>query len=247
MTDHDTATNDLDCTQPDPREAIFVCCHLFNGTLLGFHWASDPDDPDTLAPTAWCDACEGILRTEGEWSDRAMEHADLHLVCYEHYDRLRRANWRQDYTAFAELLAAATAYLQERQDDIQKRFRIGDYERYEWNQGTGELVFSNAGKARVVAEFQFVGSVSTESKTWMWSWANRTNIEPIKHDVRRVRAYGEQHSFRQLASALWPADEADGWQMTAITAYLLRAQGAYRSPDDSGASFLVMTDIRWVA
>ena len=131
--------------------------------------------------------------------------------CVQHYDLLRQKNWRQDHSAFAEPLANATAYLHARQDEIQKRFRIGDYGRYHWDQGTGELVFSNAGKARVAAEFQFVGSLSTQTKTWMWSWANRSNIEPIKHDVRRVRAYGEQHSFRQLASALWSAEKADGW------------------------------------
>ena len=223
-----------------------MCQHLIEGKLLGFNRALDPDDPDELSPEAWCDACEQILGTEGEWNDRAMESADFRLVCHEHYDRVRRWNWRQDLRAFSELLDSAVAYLQARQDEIQKRFRLGDYRRYDWDQGTAELVFSNAGKARVVAEFQFVGSVSTQNKTWMWSWANRSILESVKDDIRHVRAYGEEHSFRQLASALWSAEEEDGWQMTAVAAYLLRARGAYKSPDGSGASFLVMTDIQWV-
>ena len=68
----------------------------------------------------------------------------------------------------------------------------------------------------------------------------------VKDKVRRVRAFGEGNAYRQLVSAVWSAGEADGWQMAAITALLLRAGGAYECPGESGSSFVVMTDIRWL-
>jgi hypothetical protein len=61
----------------------------------------------------------------------------------------------------------------------------------------------------------------------------------------KVREYEEAHSLLKLASAYWSADEEDGWQMTAVSAYLLKAKGAYRSPDERGFTFMVMTDVRW--
>jgi len=33
--------------------------------------------------------------------------------------------------------------------------------------------------------------------------------------------------------------------MTSIAAFLLKARGAYRSPGDTGFTFMVITDIRW--
>ena len=54
-------------------------------------------------------------------------------------------------------------------------------------------------------------------------------------------------NLRELTEAQWPAEQDDGWRMTAITAKLLGAKGAYRSPDlkSGGALFMVFTDIRW--
>jgi len=34
-------------------------------------------------------------------------------------------------------------------------------------------------------------------------------------------------------------------EMTAITAYLIGAAGAYRLPDDRGFSFLAITEVHW--
>jgi hypothetical protein len=35
------------------------------------------------------------------------------------------------------------------------------------------------------------------------------------------------------------------WQMTAVSAFLLKAKGAYRSPDERGFTFMILTDVRW--
>jgi hypothetical protein len=97
----------------------------------------------------------------------------------------------------------------------------------------------------VVAEVQFVGSISTHTNTWLWSWANESFLEKVRAKVREVRSYGEQRSLLKLACAYWSAQEEDGWQMAAVSAYLLGARGAYRSPDEHSFTFMVMTDVKW--
>jgi len=236
----------IDCPEHGSAAAALACRHLFSGQGLGFHVGPDPELPDALWPDAWCDACEAVLSKEGTWNDTALAQADFALLCSGCYERVRLLNWpRESHVAFAQLLDASIPYLQARQNEIEAQYRLGSYPRYDWYQETAELVFSEEGRPRVVADIQFVGSISTRSGSWLWSWANTSLVESAKSEIRRVRAYGEAHSLLKLACAYWGADEEDGWQMTAVAAFLLKAKGAYRSPDERGFTFLVMTDLRW--
>ena len=234
-----------ECANHDSRDAAFVCQHLISGTGLGFNWAIDPNEPDLVWPDAWCDACEEVRRREGEWNDRSEGFAGIKPVCAGCYEQARERNWRQDNGAFGALVAESMTYLQERQDALYADYSLGSWQRYHWDQETAQLTFSADGQIRVVADIQFVGSVSRVSNTWLWSWANPSFLAAVRQDVRRVRRYGEGQRYLKLVSACWPAEERDGWEMAAVAAFLLRAQGVYRSPGDQGFTFMVMTRVGW--
>ncbi|MCI5064119.1 hypothetical protein MRY87_00185 [bacterium] len=106
-------------------------------------------------------------------------------------------------------------------------------------------MFSSGGVPKVIADIQFVGSVSSISKTWLWSWANSTVVDSVKDQISKVRHLGNSRDFWKLTKAKWQADEIDGWEMTSVAAFVLKAKGAYKSPDDNGAAFMVFTDIDW--
>ena len=234
------------CAHHGIRDATYVCQHLAADARSGFNYADDdPEFPDELWPPAWCDACERVFESEGEWNDRVDAFLRLRLLCDGCYQTVRERNWQQDDNAFGGLLNDATAYLQARQDHLKSHYSLARYSRYAWNQGTRQLVFSDDGQPRVVADVQLVGNISTQGGTWLWSWANPSVLEPIKNQVRQVRAYGDERGYLKLACACWKAEEVDGWEMTSITAYLLGAEGAYRTPDDRGFSFFVLTGIGW--
>jgi hypothetical protein len=236
----------VECTEHGTRDTTYVCRHLPQGQGVGFHQSLEPDQPDTLFPDAWCDACEAVRVAEGEWNERSEAVAGISLLCSGCYLRARLLNWPRDtHTETARLIERSVPYLEEQQDRLRVHYRLNEHERYDWDQDSGRLVFSNAGVPSVVASIQFVGSVSTRSQTWMWSWANQSYLESVRSQVRSVRAYGDEHHLLKLACAYWGAEEADGWEMAAVTAFLLQAKGAYRSPGDSGFTFMVMTDVRW--
>lgn len=236
--------NRVDCEEHGSRHATFVCQHLVGGRALGFHLGVDPGNPDDPWPDAWCDACEEVRRDAGEGNELSEDLAAARL-CDSCYERTRESNWLQNAAAYARLVEQAVAGLEVKQGELQARYRIGEHERYDWHQETGQLVFSHEGQPQVVADIQFVGSISTLSHTWMWSWANQSLREPVKSELRRVRAYGEERGFLKLVAAHWSAGEQDGWEMTAVSAHLLGAAGAYRSPGDQGFTFLIMTGVRW--
>lgn len=147
--------------------------------------------------------------------------------------------------AYVDLVTRAHEYLTARQDALRSAYRLGEWQRWDWNQDTRQLVFSSDGRPGVVADIQFVGSVSTTSGTWLWAWANATVDAALCERLADVRTFGEQHRIEQLMTAKWDANETDGWEMTSISAYLLDAVGAYRTPDEHGFTYMVMTSIRW--
>ena len=68
---------------------------------------------------------------------------------------------------FVDLVTRAHAYLTARQDELRAQYRLGEWQRWDWDQDTGRLVFSADGVPRVFADIQFVGTYSTMSGTWL--------------------------------------------------------------------------------
>jgi hypothetical protein len=153
---------------------------------------------------------------------------------------------RMSEERFEEFLRQSNRYLRAAIERTKVDFNLGSYERYDWDQWRGELVFSSQGVPKVVAEIQFVGSISKQSNTWLWAWANPSLLEPLYRSMLRVREFGIEHGLDKLTKEKWKAEEPDGWEMTAIAARILEAKGAYRSPDGDGFSFMVFTDLREV-
>ena len=68
-------------------------------------------------------------------------------------------------------------------------------------------------------------------------------VTPTEHfDSRARRTIDEMRADSGLHETTRAGLEAD----TLLLRFYLRARGACKSPDDSGACFLVMTDIQWV-
>jgi hypothetical protein len=243
--DLDDTERFVPCEAHGKGTAAFVCQHLFSESGLGFNWGRSAEEPDAPCPDAWCDACESSLQQEGEWSERAMAEANIKVVCNLCYEEIRERNWPRNADEVDRLVKKAVPFLSGKQARLMEQFQIDRWDRFDWNQEKAELVFSHGGKPRVIADIVFVGSVSKRSHTWLWSWANASNLEPMKARMREVRDYGEEHRLLKLAGAHWKATEQDGWEMTAVAALLLDAIGAYRSPSDDGFTYMVITDVRW--
>lgn len=153
-----------------------------------------------------------------------------------------------DSIAYEKWMAQVTEshnYLSERQNELMHQYKLGEHKRFDWNQETGSLAFSNDGVIAVVAKVQFVGSISTKSNTWLWSWANSTIQDNVKDQMHKIKAFGKQNGYEALTTDKWEGDEVDGWEMTSITAQVLGAKGAYRTSSDNGFTYMVITDIQW--
>jgi hypothetical protein len=148
---------------------------------------------------------------------------------------------------FQEFATEASEYLKARVAVAQETFGIGQYERYDYDLSTGRFWWSDMEITKVEAKLIVVGSISTETNSWLWGWANPHLGDVEMEDIRRVKAFGEQHGIAKLTDPKWTADEIDGWEMTAVAARLLEAECAYRSPSRSGFLYLLLTNLRKVS
>ncbi|OQP56088.1 hypothetical protein A4H97_19810 [Niastella yeongjuensis] len=118
---------------------------------------------------------------------------------------------------------------------------------WRYDQYKGELIFGAHGIKRLIVDFEEVGLFSFKSKTWLWAWKNPRLEEKVNSEISRIRDYGYKRGFEKLTNPKWPADEFDGWEMTAIAAYLMKAKGAFKVPssDNMFYSFMIYKNVRW--
>ena len=179
------------------------------------------------------------------WARNEISSEPASAVVEEAEERLSAPAAPVRSEAFEELVGAAMSYLKDCQHRLEEEYRLGKWSRYDWSQKTRQLVFSDGGAPKVIADIQFVGSVSTKADTWLWAWDNDSVDPGLFEALLTIRQYGEAHGFPHLTTPKWYAQEVDGWEMTSIAAFLLRAKGAYRSPRENGFTFMILTSVGW--
>lgn len=149
--------------------------------------------------------------------------------------------------SFENLSKKATEYLKEQLDSCNAVYKNNNCLNWHYDQYKGELTFSGHGIKKLIIDFEEVGLLSFKSNTWLWAWKNPCLEEKVKSEIGRVRNYGHKRGFEKLTNPKWSADEYDGWEMTAIAAYLMKAKGAFRatSSDNMFYSFVIYKNIRW--
>lgn len=151
-----------------------------------------------------------------------------------------------NYTEFEKFIDQSTDYLKAKNEEAKRYFGIGDYSRYEYDLFTGEIWWSDHDDPKVRGKIIIVGSVSSKSNTWLWSWANPHFDDIELGEIERVREFGEKESISKLIEEKWDADDVDGWEMTSVAARLLESDGAYSSPNDNGGLYLLFNELEFI-
>ncbi|HVS52048.1 MAG TPA: hypothetical protein VHD62_06800 [Opitutaceae bacterium] len=120
---------------------------------------------------------------------------------------------------FRDFVEGSVEGLQLQTSVHQSAWHLGEEERWNIDQVRGELIFTFP-DIIAWARAQIVGTLDTHAGTWMWAWANPSVADALKKDSLRVRAYGEERGIRRLTTPSWPAEEKDGWRMTALASRL---------------------------
>ncbi len=119
---------------------------------------------------------------------------------------------------------------------------LGSYERWDIDQSTGKLTFSNGpenGGVRVTCDFQIAGTYSNVSHSWLWAWDNE-HIDPgFASASRSIREMGKVHAIASFLES-FDTNHDPGWEFTAIAGKLSNAEGCYRGPINENAGFMYL-------
>jgi hypothetical protein len=185
---------------------------------------------------------------QGEWNERNEKGLVPKILCHICYEsaQVRSLNRLSGAAAqtWDEFVDNSSAVLQKKQALLEETFQLGSHKRWDWDQDKAQLVFSNDGVAALLCDIAFVGSVSTKSNTWLWSWANFSLSAAVRASMGKVREFGEERDFPKLIIPKWPAEEVDGWEMSSAAVEVLGARGVYRTPSQNGFTFLAILNVR---
>jgi hypothetical protein len=232
------------CRSHGSGYATFVCQHLAKRPRQ--LWCSDYPARNDAWPDASCASCNRRYLRGGKWTKGIA--SQLKVLCHHCYEDARSIGSTYlgagSRKAWQRCVPEACAALHQKQERLKQDFALGAHKRWDWDQDSGRIVFSNDGVAAVSARVHFIGTLSSSSGTWLWAWANFNLERRVRDASRKIRAFGEAHGFPRLTTAKWQASEADGWEMAAIGARLLRADGVYRTPRENGFLYMVLTGTR---
>jgi hypothetical protein len=147
--------------------------------------------------------------------------------------------------AYLEFRDETYRSFKERSDKVEAEFKLSDYDRWDFRQDTGQLIFSEKGVNKVAATVQVAGSWSAKN-TWMWGW-NNDSIDPsLKSEMFKVREFGNKRNFYELVTPEFTIDQDYAWTLTAIAGSLIKAKSAYRGRNGTGYVYFLITDIKWL-
>jgi hypothetical protein len=246
------------CAIHGETAATFMCRHLVRGVACGYH--ASAEHPGEPWPDAWCDGCDAVYQAQGGTWDAVSEgHAEIEVLCTGCYEAARERNRRVPPLARgtsvrltgdeAEALFHGAIHLgQEAQDRSNRRWGWLDLPRWDFDDDAGTLRFSDPGRPgdAVVADVDLVGSFSTRSNTFQWSWATDPD-GALQTRVAALKVFGEVRGMDRLAQPNFSCEEVDAWEMAALARYVLGAEGIYRPPFDHLYWFMLVRNLRRAA
>jgi hypothetical protein len=236
----------ISCQEHGEATATYICSHLAENSAQ--QWFCDFPSEDKPWPDAWCPKCDFEYLKEGEWNENNDSCLSPKLICNHCYESAMATSVNSlsgdILSTWIELVSECHQELLKKHELLETEYSLSHHKRFDYDQAKNSLVFSNDGVPAVVAEVEFIGSVSKRSNTWLWSWANFHTLSNVRTRIKAVADFGHDKGFSPLTVPKWAADEVDGWELSGIAARVLKAHGVYRAPGTNVVTFMAITDIR---
>ena len=95
----------------------------------------------------------------------------------------------------------------------------------------------------VDTKVQVVGTYNTKDGTFLTGWDHPSVPLPLRLAANRVRSYGQEQEIPILMQRKLACSEYAAWQLTALAAQLIDAQGAYRGKANGTWVYMVFSDV----
>jgi hypothetical protein len=125
-----------------------------------------------------------------------------------------------------ELVALSLTEMEQKQKALPPSDPAGQWHA---DQDSGTFTMTDSrGNVIVKARLQLVGTYSTMSQSWLWSWANRSIDFANRSALEEVRELGHKHGWRRLTDERVPCSEQEAIHLWAVAVHAMRAPAWYR-------------------
>lgn len=143
------------------------------------------------------------------------------------------------------LLAQAHIYSAATQAETIEKYHLEKYDRWWVDQELGAIIFFKNEIPMVKAKIQVIGSHSINNQSWLWSLFNETIVEKC---IDSMAPFWKLIDDSEMGLTPHPTvDEQFIREAIAVCMYTLQAKAHYRAPSANANTYLILTDLDWVA
>lgn len=132
-------------------------------------------------------------------------------------------------------------FLEEAQDRLQKDFGIGQYNRWDLDQETSALSFSDLNRPTLHCSVYALGTFG--GGVWKWAWSNPSLIDSFSSTSRKMRELAAQSGLDIFEKDEFEADENMPWEICGMALREIGGLGVYRCPAKTSDLFVVITTV----
>lgn len=137
--------------------------------------------------------------------------------------------------------------LEKKQQHLIDNYGFGSFDKYEYDFDKEEIYFIKNGIIEVKAKIIPIGSYNSDSKTWMWAWANEAFPEELRNKSSKLKQLEEITGFEMFGNEMAEIDEDMTWEIAGMSLNLLNYEGIYRGPANNTQYFYAMEKVQSVS
>lgn len=123
-------------------------------------------------------------------------------------------------------------------------WRLGQESKWNVDQDKAEIVFTFPDGVVARAPVQIIGTLNTESNSFLWGWDHPSIVPALRKHAAAAREWGEKNNVQKFTTRLVPTSEEEAWQFTAVAARIAHANGAYRARAGAVLVFVTFGEIQ---
>ncbi|MGX5174336.1 DUF6882 domain-containing protein [Aliikangiella sp. IMCC44653] len=149
-----------------------------------------------------------------------------------------------DDEEFQKYLDSCFDELEKKQQMLIDDYGFGSFDRFEYDFDKEEIYFLNNAVIEVTAKIIPIGSYNSDSKTWMWAWANEAFPDSLREKSAQLKQLEELTGYEMFGNEMAEIDEDMTWEIAGMSLYLLEYQGVYRGPANNTQYFYALDQVQ---
>lgn len=147
-----------------------------------------------------------------------------------------------DDVQLGEFVAGCLTRLQQKQSDLSAR-GVAKSDRFEVDLAAGKLRFFEGPQLMLEADVTPIGTHAPGDESWQWAWANKSFPDEVRARAAKLKELAAQTTLEAFLERTLEVDEAQTWQLVAMSCEHLGALGTYDFPTRNARLYVAIDSL----